>query len=52
MFTIATLAAAAATGLLILLARWMAGRWSGERALRDVSVSRDWLVRHRAEDRP
>jgi hypothetical protein len=51
MLTLATLAAAAVTGLLILVARWMANRPLGDRALRDVTVSRDWLVRHRAQDR-
>jgi hypothetical protein len=52
MFTFATIAAAAVTGLLILAARWMASRSQGNRALRDVTVSRDWLIRHRAQDRP
>jgi len=52
MFTIATIAAVAVTGLLILAARWTTTRSSGDRALRDVTVSRDWLSRHRARDRP
>jgi hypothetical protein len=51
MFTLATVAAAAVTGLLILVARWMLSRTPGDRALRDVTVSRDWLSRHRAQDR-
>ena len=51
MFTIATIAAVAVTGMLIVGARWMLGRFSGPRALRDVTVSRDWLVRHHAQDR-
>jgi hypothetical protein len=50
MFTLATIAAVAVTGM-ILIARWMMGRFSGNRALRDVTVSRDWLVRHHAQDR-
>jgi len=52
MFRFATIAAVAATGLLIIITRWTVGRWSEARALRDISVSRDWLVRHRAQDRP
>ena len=51
MFTLATIAAVAVTGTLILIARWMMGRSSGVRALRDVTVSRDWLVRHHTQDR-
>jgi hypothetical protein len=51
MFTLATIAAVAVTGMLIFLGRWMLGRFSGSRALRDVTVSRDWLVRHHAQDR-
>jgi len=50
MFTLATLAAVAVTGM-IIVARWKTGRFSGSRALRDVTVSRDWLVRHHAQDR-
>jgi hypothetical protein len=50
MFTLATIAAVAVTGM-IIVARWMMGRFSGTRALRDVTVSRDWLVRHHAQDR-
>jgi hypothetical protein len=52
MFTLATIAGLAAAGLLILFARWLASRSVGDRALRDATVSRDWLSRHRAEDRP
>ena len=51
MLTLATIAAAAATGMFILIVRWMASRFSGNRALRDVTVSRDWLSRHHAQDR-
>ena len=51
MFTLATIAAVAVTGT-ILIARWMTGRFSGSRALRDVTVSRNWLLRHHAQDRP
>jgi hypothetical protein len=51
MFTLATIAAVAVASMLVLLARWMMGRFSGSRALRDVTVSRDWLVRHHAQDR-
>jgi hypothetical protein len=52
MFTLATIAGVAVTGMLVLFARWMMSRSSGSRALRDVTVSRDWLVRHHAQDRP
>jgi hypothetical protein len=51
MLTLATIAAVAVTGMLVFAARWMLGRFSGTRALRDVTVSRDWLSRHHAQDR-
>jgi len=51
MFTLAAIAAVAVTGMLILIARRTATRSSGNRALRDVTVSRDWLSRHHAQDR-
>jgi hypothetical protein len=51
MMTFATIAAVAVTGMLIVVGRWMMGRFSGSRALRDATVSRDWLVRHHAQDR-
>jgi len=52
MLTLGTLAAIAAAGLLFFFARWVASRPIGDRALRDATVSRDWLSRHRAQDRP
>ena len=51
MFTFVTIAAAVVTGLLLLAARRAVTR-SPDRGLRDVTVSRDWLMRHRAQDRP
>jgi len=51
MFTLVTIAAAVVTGLLVLATRW-AARSPADRALRDITVSRDWLMRHRAQDRP
>jgi hypothetical protein len=51
MIAIVTIAAAAATGALILIVRWFLSRSLRHGALGDVTVSRDWLSRHQAQDR-